>query len=130
MKKIIITNNPKVYENYSNKMDILYSDTFSYLDVLLKARDKIHEGHSLLTHPLSGSVKPNETPYKSVAISVESTTLNMESLMIIEESINTAKKFIGGKKTPNWTEQILEDFQAIDFYLIRSGIESMDQFHE
>lgn len=111
-------------------MDILYSDTFSYLDVLLKARDKIHEGHSLLTHPLSGSVKPNETPYKSVAISVESTTLNMESLMIIEESINTAKKFIGGKKTPNWTEQILEDFQAIDFYLIRSGIESMDQFHE
>jgi hypothetical protein len=129
LKKIIITNNPRVYENYFNKMDILYSDTFSYLDVLLKARDKVHEGHSLLTHPLSGSVKPNETPYKSVAVSAESTTLNMESLMIIEESITTAKKFIGGKKTPNWTDRILEDFQAIDFYLIKSGIESMDQFH-
>ncbi|MDF2546301.1 MAG: GrdX protein [Anaerosolibacter sp.] len=129
MKKIIITNNPRVYENYLSKMDIMYSDAYSYLDVLSEARDKIHEGHNLLTHPLSGSVKPNETPYKSLAISIERGSLDMDSLMIIEESIATARKFITGKKTPLWTEQILKDFQMIDFYLIKSAIESMDQFH-
>ncbi|MFT9497172.1 GrdX family protein, partial [Anaerosolibacter sp.] len=112
-----------------SKMDIMYSDTFSYLDVLSQARDKIHEGHNLLTHPLSGSVKPNETPYKSLAISIERGSLDMDSLMIIEESITTARKFITGKKTPHWTDQILKDFQMIDFYLIKSAIESMDQFH-
>lgn len=111
-------------------MDIMYSETYTYLDVLSKARDKIHEGHNLLTHPLSGSVKPNETPYKSLAISIECGSLDMNSLMIIEESIATARKFITGKKTPHWTERILEDFQMIDYYLIKSGIESMDQFHE
>jgi hypothetical protein len=107
----------------------MYSDAYSYLDVLSEARDKIHEGHNLLTHPLSGSVKPNETPYKSLAISIERGSLDMDSLMIIEESIATARKFITGKKTPLWTEQILKDFQMIDFYLIKSAIESMDQFH-
>lgn len=129
MKKIIITNNPRVYEEYSSKMDIMYSDTYTYLEVLSQGRDKIHEGHSLLTHPLSGSVKPNETPYKSVAISLERGDLDMNSLMIIEESIATARKFITGKKTPLWTEKILEDFQMIDFFLIQGAIESMDQFH-
>lgn len=129
MKKIIITNNPLVYENYKDKMEIMYSETYTYFDVLSNARNKIHEGHRLLTHPLSGSVKPNETPYKSVALTIEKGSLDIESLMIMEESIETAKKFIFGKKTPRWTEKILEDFQLIDFYLIKGAIESMDQFH-
>ncbi|QEK11844.1 GrdX protein [Crassaminicella thermophila] len=125
MKKILITNNPKVYEENQEKMDIIYSKNFTYLDVLFMTRDKIHEGYKLLTHPLSGSVKPNETPYKSIVITNNNGKLDINSLKIIEDSIETAKKFIQGKKTPLWTEKILEDFQLVDFFLIRSAIESM-----
>lgn len=127
MKKILITNNPKVCEENQEKMDIIYSKSFTYLDVLFITRNKIHEGHKLLTHPLSGSVKPNETPYKSTIITHKKDKLDIHSLKIIEESIETAKKFMKGKKTPLWTEKILEDFQLVDCSLINSAIESMDQ---
>ncbi len=55
-------------------------------------RDKVHEGHELATHPLSGSVKPNETPYKTIMISEKKGVLDFNSLKIIEDSIATAKK--------------------------------------
>lgn len=128
MKKILVTNNSLVHANYKNKLDIIYSNNYTYLDILSIARDKIHEGHQLLTHPLSGSVKPNETPYKSIAVSSEKGALDFDSLSIIEASIETAKKFMEGKKTPRWTEKILQDFELIDYYLIKSAVESMDQF--
>ncbi|WZL71751.1 GrdX family protein [Clostridiaceae bacterium 35-E11] len=129
MKKILITNNPKVFEEYQYKMDIIYSEAYTYLDILSITRDKIHEGHRLLTHPLSGSVKPNETPYKSTIVTKDKEKLDMDSLEIIEASMTAAKKFIEGKKTPLWTEKIRVDFQVIDFSIITSAIESMHQFH-
>ena len=69
MKNILITNNKYVYEKYKDEFEIVYDEKFTYLDVLEYVRDKVHDGHELITHPLSGSVKPNETPKKSVIIS-------------------------------------------------------------
>jgi hypothetical protein len=129
LKKIIITNNVLVHDKYNKKMDIIYLENYSYLDILKFVRDKIHQGHKLLTHPLSGSVKPNETPFKTIAISTDKGKLDLESLSIIEDSIVAAKKLIDCKKTPKWTEEILDDFRVIDFHLINGAIESMDQFN-
>ncbi|OYT14794.1 MAG: GrdX protein [Bacteroidetes bacterium 4572_77] len=126
MKRTLITNNPKVYRKNKRKMDMIYSSTYTYLDVLLITRNKIHDGHILLTHPLSGSVKPNETPYKSIIITQDKGKLDMKSLLIIEESIETALKFIEGKKRPLWTEKILQDFQVIDSSIINNAIESIN----
>ena len=124
---IIITNNPQVKEEYGDKYQIALIEG-TYLEVLYSARDKVHEGHRLLTHPLSGSVKPNETPYKSLIISKEKQSLHMDSLMIIEDSIGTAQKFMNTKMPRQWNDEILRDFMEIDFRLISSGIESMRQF--
>lgn len=118
-----------MHDKYNGKMDMIYLDEYSYLDVLELIRDKIHQGHKLLTHPLSGSVKPNETPYKSAVISLDRGNLDLQSLEIIEDSISVAKKFIDGKKTPRWTEEILKDFRLIDFNLIDGAIQSMNQFY-
>lgn len=128
MKNILITNNPKVFEKNKDKMEIIYSNEYSYLDILYMTRDKIHNGYRLLTHPLSGSVKPNETPYKSTIVMKEEQNLDLHSLDVIEKSIQTASKFLKTKKTPKWTNKILEDFQVIDFSLIDSAIESIYQF--
>ncbi|MBC8589692.1 GrdX family protein [Wansuia hejianensis] len=125
MSNIIITNNQYVYEKYKDTMDIIYNEKFSYMEILSFVRDKIHEGHKLLTHPLSGSIKPNETPYKTILISKDKKELDMEGLKIIEESILTARKFQEDKITPNWTEKVLDDFRVIDLSLIENVIKKL-----
>ena len=125
MEIILITNNYNVYEKYKDHMDITYDESFSYLEILEYTRDKVHQGHELLTHPLSGSIKPNETPYKSILISKRKDKLDFSSLNIIEESIKTTEKFLNNKITPNWTEKVLEDFRVIDLSLIENVIDSL-----
>jgi len=126
MDSIIITNNKLVFEKYKNLFQIVYDENFSYVDVLEYVRNKIHEGHLLVTHPLSGSVKPNETPFKTILISKKKeSTVDFNSLSIIEDSIATAKKFLNNKPTPNWPEKILEDFRVIDLSLIENAINRM-----
>jgi len=125
MDNIIITNNRLVYEKYKNLFPMVYNEKYSYLDVLEYVRNKVHEGHVLITHPLSGSTKPNETPYKTIVISKKKGALDYDSLAIIENSIATAKKFISSKPTPNWPERILEDFRIVDLSLIENAIDKL-----
>ena len=79
---LIMTNNPLVLKKLGDTHRIVYKET-SYEGLLKEVRDKIHEGHLLLSHPLSGSVKPNETPYKSVMIAAERGAVDVRSLEII-----------------------------------------------
>lgn len=118
MKDILITNNKYVYEKYPE--DTLYYEDKTYMEILYLVRDKIHIGHKLLTHPLSGSIKPNETPYKTIMISKAKENLDQDSLKIVEESIETVQKFQDIEKTPNWTERILNDFREVDLSLIEN----------
>lgn len=118
MNNILISNNKYVYEKYPE--NTIFKEEGTYMDILKFTRDKIHIGHKLLTHPLSGSVKPNETPYKTIMISKDKNSLCEKSLNIIEESIQTVRKFQDNKKTPKWNENILDDFRLIDLSLIEN----------
>lgn len=119
---IIITNNPMVMNKMSNKLESVFIDG-TLMDVLKHVRDYVHKGHSLLTHPLSGSIKPNVTPYKTVLISyINGKTIDIESLSIIESSIHTAEKLMQLKEIPKWSEKILDDFSLIDYDLIYHAI--------
>ena len=91
MKKLIVTNNPMVRERYSQQYDLKYEET-SFVGVLKQVRDLVHRGYRLLTHPLSGSIKPNETPYKSVLL--EESTGKIEFLLVtnfLRKSIHIKK---------------------------------------
>ncbi|HLR21154.1 MAG TPA: GrdX family protein [Tissierellaceae bacterium] len=121
MEGVLISNNKYVYDKYPE--DTIYYEEVTYMDILEKVRNKVHAGHKLLTHPLSGSVKPNETPYKTIMISKEKNGLCEDSLSIIEESIQTFRKFQNNKKTPDWNEKILDDFRTIDLSLIENVLE-------
>ena len=121
---IILTNNPDVAQTFQDR-NVLWVEG-SYRDVLIEARDLIHQGCRLLTHPLMGSLKPNETPYRSVAVSSEQGGLDMDSLLLIENAIETFDKFAQvtrpdrGVNTP---ERMLADFRMIDLSLIESALE-------
>lgn len=119
---IIITNNPMTREKIQNKYPIEFVEG-STMDVYIKVRDYIHKGHKLLTHPLMSSVKPNETPYRTVIISKNgNNTIDMESLNYIESSIQTTQKFLKMFGIPDWDETVLIDFQVIDYDLISHGL--------
>lgn len=115
----IVTNNPSV-RDYFKPEEIDFVDG-GYKEVLLKVRDYVHTNHILLIHPLSGSIKPNETPYKSIAVDI-SEKLNFEALELIENALAVYEKFQGNEKTPMWTERVKEDFMVIDFDLIKNAL--------
>jgi len=120
---MIITNNDWVYEKYKNydSHQVIFIEG-SYKDVLVKTRDKIHEGYELLTHPLSSSLKPNETPFKSIIISEIKDKLNVDSLIIIENSIMSWEKFNNNKLKLNFTQQIIEDFKLVDLTVLEGAL--------
>jgi hypothetical protein len=49
---------------------------------------------------------------------MKDTNIDLESLEIIEESINTTEKFLHDFGIPKWSEKIMEDFKLIDYDLI------------
>lgn len=120
---IVITNNPLVLEKLGNKHNVIYKE-ISYEEILKDVRDRIHDGHRLLTHPLSGSVKPNETPYKSILITQRKEKTDEWSIGMIENAIWACKKF--EFKSDRYSPEVYKDFQLIDWTLLESGLASAD----
>ena len=125
-KFIIITNNPLVKEELGGLYNVEYFE-ISYEDILKTVRDRIYKGHELLTHPLSGSVKPNETPYKSIMISEDVRGLDVSQMRIIESAIQSCKKF--QFKSDKYAPEVYEDFQVVDLTLISSALPSATYTH-
>ncbi len=121
MKFSIITNNPLVVKFYEGDFDVQYFD-IPIKEIMQKVRDLCGEGHELLTHPLSGSVKPGETPYKSVLVSVEKGKCDVEGFQMAQTAMDACDKFSSMHK--EWSPSVLDDFQLVDYTLISSGIES------
>jgi len=124
MKFVIVTNNPRVRDELGKEFEVDFAD-ITYREVLCKVRDMIYEGHKLLTHPLSGSVKPNETPYKSILVGKKIGKMDLQDASIIENSIITADKF--SVKFPEMPDSVREDFQLIDTTLIKSALMSIPE---
>jgi hypothetical protein len=119
---IIITNNPLSNDNFSDKYTVIFIDG-NVEQVYETVRDKIHLGYKLLTHPLMSSVKPNETPYRTICISKEKfDKVDFDSLQLIENSIMALKKFLNNAPIPKYTMEVLYDFQVIDYDLIHHAL--------
>ena len=121
MKFSIITNNPLVVKNYEGEFDVQYFD-ISIKEIMQKVRDLCGEGYELLTHPLSGSVKPGETPYKSVLVAKTKGKCDVQGYQLAQTAMEACDKFDAMHK--DWSPSVLDDFQLVDYTLISSGIES------
>ncbi len=115
---IMVTNNDKAYNKYKEHMECVLLEEGTYLDVLEKVRDYIHLGHKLVSHPMAGSLKPNQTPYKTIVLEKDKSKASreevLESVNMIENAIASAEKFFRGNKLPNWPEYIKKDFKTVD----------------
>lgn len=124
----VVTNNPLVYgyweESESNHIHMSWHGG-GLLDVLVTVRDMVHTGWRLLNHPLASSIKPNQTPYKTLVLA-RGTKLDLQSLQMVEGAINMVNRF---GSFPGSNAQVLADLQLIDlevskdvFQHIRRGV--------
>lgn len=117
----IITNNPLVKRCVPSRYLVEFHEGITYREVLVLVRDLVYAGHRLYTHPLAGSVKPNETPYKSVVVSRLPKGMEADEAMLMASSIETFDKFTPRKRV--LTEQMHKDFQLIDYTLLCGALQ-------
>ncbi len=116
-KAILITNNDRVQEKYKDMMNVLYVE--SYEEVLVKTRDMVYDRHVLLTHPQASSLKPNQTPYRSVVIYPKGNDDNMKDILLIEKCLETYYQWQKIAPTPEkYEDRAEEDFKTIDLSVI------------
>ncbi len=118
---ILVTNNDRVYEKYKDTMKVLYMQ--SYEEVLVKVRDLVYDRHVLLTHPQASSLKPNQTPYRSVIVYPKRKEDNTEDILLIEKCLETYYQWQKIASTPKkYEERVAEDFKTIDLSVIDNVI--------
>ncbi|MDL2252669.1 GrdX family protein [Ruminococcaceae bacterium OttesenSCG-928-I18] len=113
----ILSNNPLASQKYGSLVKVQKTDV---MGIYTAARDAIHLGAVLINHPLSGSVKPNESPYRSLVLSTRQAEVDEKSLQLIEGAIAVLKKL--GIKEREYPETVLDDFQVIDLDLLDSAM--------
>lgn len=119
---LILTNNPLVpacMEGHG-AFTIRFMPEKSFREILLAARDMIYAGHILYTHPLAGSVKPGETPYKSIVVSLTPHGMENDHALLIANALEVCDKF----QTIDWSDnaEAQNDFQLIDYALLAGAL--------
>jgi hypothetical protein len=119
MKYRILTNNPSVAAKYENVMYI--EGTVD--EVLVKTRNLIQSGESLVTHPLPASIRMMYTPYRSVVIGQASGSSDFLQLEIVEESITKYRRIIEYR---NVDIKNNKDYENLDLWLLESALHEMN----
>ena len=134
MKQLIITNNPKTAEyiehqrkewNSSAGIDTSNDDTAaielifcaSRDELYIQVRDYIHRNWKLQNHAMYGNIQLHKQPYRSMVLT-EGTELDTRSLQLWEQAMERVKR----TNPPNYSEKVLEDFQALDLSLFRRAL--------
>ena len=121
----IVTNNPMVAEAFGERCHIVFLEHGSDRDVIETVRDLVHRHHRVLTAPLAGSVKPWETPYRSVMVSVgKGTAVDAMSLELVEFALMVIGQ--SRERLETTKPSIDRDFQTVDLSLIESALPSVE----
>ena len=122
MKYFVLTNNPLAQEQLTPVATVVF-EPVGIKAIFEEAARFVAQGHRLLTHPLSGSVKPGETPYKSMLLgSKASPDVDAASARLVSCALDACGKF--EDKTELYDEQVLRDLQLVDLSLIQGAVSS------
>ena len=120
-KAILITNNDRVYEKYKDEIKIILLNT--YEEVLIKVRDMVYDRHLLLTHPQASSLKPNQTPFRSVVVYPKGKEDNMKDIMLIEKCVQVYYEWQEIAPSPvKYADKVANDFKTIDLSVVENII--------
>ena len=128
MKQLIITNNPKTVdyiEHHRNERAAAADETADSAVIFCSSREElytqvrnyIHQNWKLQNHAMYGNIQLHKQPYRSMVLT-EGTELDTRSLQLWEQAMERVKR----NQQPNYSEKVLEDFQALDLSLLRSTV--------
>ena len=134
MKKLIITNNHKNAEyiehqrkewnsfsgidtsnDYTAAIELIFCASRD--ELYTQVRDHIHRNWKLQNHAMYGNIQLHKQPYRSMVLT-EGTELDTRSLQLWEQAMERVKR----TNPPNYSNKVLEDFQALDLSLFRSAL--------
>lgn len=126
--RLVITNNPGVKDCFSSlrlpRHELVWVEGHTE-DVLRRVRDLCHKNHRLITHPLTGSIKPNLTPYKTVVMEADhSQAATPESVLLAETAWRKTVDLLRDRPRPPAAFSFLDDFAAVDLDFFRSYLDS------
>jgi len=125
---VLITNNPCFQQSIdSPRLQFLPGTP---LDVLIAARDAVHLGSELLTHPLYGNLRPNQQPFRSVLLRNFAqngrnfaAAAYLESISTIEEAVLLYRSYGSRLQAPeNLPDAAREDYAFVDSELMRESL--------
>ncbi len=123
-KAIIVTNNEEVFKKYKGVLQCILLE--GYRDVLVKVRDLVYDKYILLTHPQASSLKPNQTPYRSIIVYPRGNEDNVKDIMLIEKCIEVFEQWQRISPTPkSYESKVAKDFRTIDLSVVDNIIPRM-----
>jgi len=126
---VLVTNNPCFQQSIDSSRLMFMCGTS--LDILTIARDEIHFGSELLTHPLYGNLRPNQQPFRSVLLRkpAQKNEKNLaaasylESISTIEEAVllyrSYGSQLLAPERLPNTAR---DDYAFVDSELMRESL--------
>lgn len=118
-----ITNNPMILNSGIPQVEYHETDVLSLFRLI---QPEIDKGYALLSHPLTGSIRPDITPYKTVLLSAQKAKADQQSLQLIDRAIRYAEELYSLREKPlylMWDDQAKKDFQYVDLSIIRQAME-------
>lgn len=96
MKRIVLTNNKKVKNQFAQKADVKFIEDASAAEIYEEGRKIVENGGKLLMDPTQGSIK---SYFKSLAfIKGESDTPDQRSIELLSKCIDATKDEKRGKE--------------------------------
>ncbi|MBT9130472.1 MAG: hypothetical protein DDT41_00756 [candidate division WS2 bacterium] len=110
-KYLIITNNSLSSPSKEEKLLFICGTA---LDVLVKVRDHMHEGWELITHPLTGNIKPSQIRFKTIYLRYSGNDKpDVLTVSLISDTIYLLER----TKPENLNEETINDLMFIDWEL-------------
>lgn len=115
---LIVSNNPLVWDAYAECRPIHGEAR----EVLKQARDLVHLGHPLVGHPLAGSIRLQNSPFRSVVLGSRPGAYHIRDIFLVEDLSSRLEAV----NQQSQTEAALKDYQYIDLSLLNAVIHSGD----
>ncbi len=121
---LIITNNPLLKERFDVAQRWVEGDC---KEVIIQAYNLVAMGHQLISHPLAGSIKPNQNPYKSILIARIPAEVDVSALQLMNNCLRKAEEFTENRILIDLTAAYRQDLQLADHYLLASALASIQE---
>ena len=118
-----ITNNPLLLDKGFTALEFHNTDVLGLFRIIIP---EVAVGYRLLSHPLTGSIRPDITPYKTVLLSASPGAVDPVSLQLIDRATGYAERLYRLRETPlytQWDARTREDFQLVDLSIVEQALE-------